>query len=213
MDMPPDIAKIVEKLKTIKNLRGFCIDKGMTAGKANYVSAVKNGTKKHLTHEKVLWFNALLFPEETKQLENTQNTGKTQELQDLLSGAESDRRRRREDARGALRLVGCACAGDGGDTAVTVDETNIEECPIIDIPAALYEGSMRAMNHQVVVIRIEGDSMLPEYKTNDLVLVERLEGISLLGKNDHVVVDIDGTGNYTFKVWAVSKKRPILLTI
>lgn len=59
----------------------------------------------------------------------------------------------------------------------------------------------------VIGCRVKGKSMAPEYKDNDLILVERIEDLSgLVRHRDHVVVDLTGQGEYALKIYLKNLK-------
>ena len=91
----------------------------------------------------------------------------------------------------------------------------VPDYPLCDIAPHMYEHALRAPNHHVIALRIVGASMSPAYEPDDLVLLELMDNPADLRDLDHVVVDLDGAGNYTLKAWLAARNGdpPLLVPI
>jgi len=111
-----------------------------------------------------------------------------------------------------LPLAGQVIAGRPvGPTSdlVVMDDWHDADIQTLAIDRSMF--STRAGNDVLAALSVSGDSMAPDYRPGDVVVVELTSDLSLLRPLDHVVIDL-GAGAVTLKVWCDGQK-PILQSI
>jgi len=104
----------------------------------------------------------------------------------------------------SVPIVGEVCAGRGARSG---EDVRIEDAvrgrvrEVLEILARRFQRKLRAANHEVAALVVNGDSMEPEYRNGDQVLVERLEELSDLRDRDCVIATIDGSDGWVLRLW------------
>lgn len=102
-----------------------------------------------------------------------------------------------------LKILGAVCAGNGLHPAETVElhigNGIMMEPQTFPIGADVYASCRRSRNNKVYCVVVSGHSMEPECHDGEILIVERTENLGLVRDKDLVIVDLDGTGNYTLK--------------
>jgi len=104
----------------------------------------------------------------------------------------------------SVPIVGRVSAGTGnrpGEEVVLRSLAGGSLGETLEISSGRIQRVLRARNHEVAALEVDGSSMEPAYEDGDLIVVERLSERGMLVHRDHVIVDLDGSGRHVLRVW------------
>jgi transcriptional regulator with XRE-family HTH domain len=104
-----------------------------------------------------------------------------------------------------LAMVGRVEAGaTNGTVDIEIHDEDLKhwEGPVISVARDLLKKGLRGQSLQnIIALTIHGDSMMPVFQEGDHVFLKKTHDLNHIHHKDIVVMDTDGQGSYTIKMW------------